>query len=280
VFLRAAIGFGLLWTFIVAILIWTQRMFPLFHHVPDGIRYACIGLVLIVLVLTLFMLRQRAAAAGEITALRRMISSLSVMGAEDRRAGREMSDIDRLRRKANILGGHPAVWWSAIDDSLVLYGRGDGDDGWFLDRRADEILPIDDVIAASYHQSFHQTVPAIVTSLGLLTTFAAILIALAGVSYNPQASGAPVRGIDSLINGLAGKFLSSILALLLSVSFTLIEKLACERGLQHEYESLVEAIRVRFPILRPVQILADMSAALRSDGRRLEGGVRDEAPAN
>ena len=69
----------------------------------------------------------------------------------------------------------------------------------------------------------------ILTALGLLATFIAILQGLAGVTYNEADPLHPISGIDTLINGLAGKFLSSILALLLSVLFTVIERKISER---------------------------------------------------
>jgi hypothetical protein len=123
-------------------------------------------------------------------------------------------------------------------------------------------LPEEEMIAPFYHFSFHQAVPAVLTALGLLATFTAILSALSQLVYNPQLQGSPVSGIDKLINGLAGKFLTSIVALLLSVLYTFLEKKVCERRLRAEYASLIYAVRRRLPFLSPLQVLVDIRQSL------------------
>jgi hypothetical protein len=109
-----------------------------------------------------------------------------------------------------------------------------------------------------YNFAFHQSVPGILTALGLLATFVAILMALAGVTYNVNDPIRPVSGIDQLINGLSGKFLSSIIALILSVVFTLFEKKLCERQLREGYDALVKRCRDLFPFLSQSRILLDI----------------------
>jgi hypothetical protein len=61
-------------------------------------------------------------------------------------------------------------------------------------------------------------------------TFIAILFALEGVNVQMKGGAEIVEGIGTLINGLAGKFLSSIVALFLAVSFSIVEKKLCEPG--------------------------------------------------
>jgi hypothetical protein len=53
-------------------------------------------------------------------------------------------------------------------------------------------------------------VPGLLTGAGLTLTFVAILVALKSVSYNEGHANEPISGIANLINGLSGKFLSSI----------------------------------------------------------------------
>jgi hypothetical protein len=121
-----------------------------------------------------------------------------------------------------------------------------------------EILTEEELIEPFYHASFHQAVPGILTALGLLATFSAILVALSGVSYNAANTAQPVTGIDSLINGLAGKFLSSIIALILSMIFTFVEKKACERRIYREVDALRNLITRIFPFLSQTRILLDL----------------------
>ena len=141
---------------------------------------------------------------------------------------------------------------------MELYTNAAGDEGWFLTRSVPECLPEEDVVDSFYNSAFHQSVPGILTALGLLATFVAILMALAGVTYNPNDPMRPVSGIDQLINGLSGKFLSSIIALILSVIFTLLEKKICERQLRNGYDALIKRCRDVFPFLTQSRILLDI----------------------
>jgi flagellar motor protein MotB len=65
-----------------------------------------------------------------------------------------------------------------------------------------------------------------------------------------------------LINGPAGKFLASIIALILSITFTLIEKKVCERQLSNGYEHLVRRCKETLPLLSQSRILLDIERLL------------------
>jgi Mg2+ and Co2+ transporter CorA len=88
-------------------------------------------------------------------------------------------------------------------------------------------------------------------------TFIAILWALFGVRYDGSSTVQPVTGMEGLINGLSGKFLTSILALLLSIGFTMFEKRVV-RGLRRGYEGLLSAISDAIPYLSTSRILLDI----------------------
>jgi hypothetical protein len=63
--------------------------------------------------------------------------------------------------------------------------------------------------------------------------------------------------MEGLINGLSGKFLSSIIALLLSIAFTLREK-HIVRSLRHGYDALMSAMSDAIPFLSTSRILLDI----------------------
>ena len=65
-------------------------------------------------------------------------------------------------------------------------------------------------------------------------------------------------GIGTLINGLAGKFLSSIIALLLAFIFTLVEKKWCERRLNLAHEEMAATARGVLPLLSATRVLLDL----------------------
>ena len=77
------------------------------------------------------------------------------------------------------------------------------------------------VISNIKHLELVKAMPGILTALGLLGTFLGILLGLYSVNV---LEGGQVTGIEGLINGLAGKFASSIVALFLSIIITIFEK--------------------------------------------------------
>jgi uncharacterized membrane protein len=91
-----------------------------------------------------------------------------------------------------------------------------------------------------------------------MATFVAILIALEGLTVQVRGGAEIVGGIGSLINGLAGKFLSSIIALFLAIIFTVIEKKLCERPLETAHENLLRQAMEVIPELSQSRVLLDM----------------------
>jgi hypothetical protein len=71
-----------------------------------------------------------------------------------------------------------------------------------------------------FNKRHFQTMPGIVTGIGLLLTFLAILVGLLDVSIIDNK----VYGLENLIGGLSGKFISSIAALSASTAFLILEK--------------------------------------------------------
>jgi hypothetical protein len=155
------------------------------------------------------------------------------------------------------LEGLPREWWTRIDQSIALYIDQEEKEGWFLTERPRTLLPYDAVISQNFHAAIFGAIPGILTGLGLTGTFVAILWALYGVHYNEFNSIKPVTGMEGLINGLSGKFLSSIVALLLSIAFTMREKRTV-RTLRRSYDRLISAISSAIPYLSTSRILLDI----------------------
>jgi|LQYC01.1.fsa_nt_gi hypothetical protein len=96
-------------------------------------------------------------------------------------------------------------------------------------------------------------VPGITTGLGLFVTFLAILVALLDVRLVNNR----VEGLDLLIKGLSGKFVSSVAALLSATIFLIIEK-PIFHSLNKNRKKIVAAIDNLFPKLTTTQALADI----------------------
>lgn len=156
--------------------------------------------------------------------------------------------------------------WRGFQRQVFVVRNGSGEDRFYSSDSADQAFNDSAVIDLRINRNFYSSVPGIVTGVGLLLTFLAILLALTDLRVTPEK----VEGIDKLVGGLAGKFVSSVAALFAASLFLL-----CEKPLLHKIEnsrrSLVAAIDALVPRRTAASILADLhrdiaeqSAAFRS----------------
>ena len=116
---------------------------------------------------------------------------------------------------------------------------------WFIEprvfstRTAADFFPRD-LLNGRLNLSFYNQFPSLITGIGLLLTFLAILIGLSKL----HADGSHIVGIQGLINGLAGKFLTSIVGLICANLFVLIEKSALHRlaTTQQQFVTMVDEL--------------------------------------
>lgn len=244
------------------------RMKTMLSSIPVVIQIACLILVSLTILLMNSMFRERGRALQAYDRFLAAFEELKPATEKERSTGLAQEKMTAIRRRAGTLPGQTGEWWRTLDQSMEYYTSPAGEEGWFLTRSVPECLREEDVVDSFYHSTFHQAVPGILTALGLLATFVAILMALAGVTYNAADPVRPVSGIDQLINGLSGKFLSSIIALILSVVFTFFEKKVCDRQLRNGYDALVKRCREVFPFLPQSRILLDIQRIALSQSRR------------
>jgi hypothetical protein len=129
--------------------------------------------------------------------------------------------------------------WRKFEESLIVSPQGDE---VFTSTSIDDAFPRGVMIDENVHGAFFGTVPGILTGLGLLMTFIAILDGLSHVSVGANMD---VQGIGGLINGLSGKFVSSIVAVTCAVSFVFVERIAYSQP-QRAYRKLINALAARF----------------------------------
>ena len=146
---------------------------------------------------------------------------------------------------------------------------------WFVEprifstRRAEEIFTQDTLLSHRVNLAFYSQLPSLVTGIGLLLTFLALFIGLSKL----HADGHDIAGIQGLINGLAGKFLTSIVGLIAANLFTLIEKPMVFR-LMNEHHSFLSLIDKLFPRKTMEQMLEQLTPMHRAHGgaRQTSGG--------
>jgi hypothetical protein len=221
----------------IAMLFGVSKIPSVFNQIPPEIQFACEALVVLAAALVLRLLVERRRTLRAFDKFARTLRRFRPAGRQQRLAGLPAGRMQLIQEASRRLTGKPLEWWRGLEEALEYYEPPGASGGWFLTRPAEEVLTEDELIAPFYHASFHQTVPSILTALGLLATFSAILVALSGVRYNAGNTAQPVTGIDTLINGLAGKFLASIIGLILSLIFTFVEKKVCERRIMQAWRS-------------------------------------------
>ncbi len=146
---------------------------------------------------------------------------------------------------------------------------------WFIEPRifstypAAEFFSQESLFAGRLNLAFYHQLPSLMTGIGLLLTFVAILVGLSKL----HAEGASIVGIDGLINGLAGKFLTSIVGLVGANLFVVIEHRVVARlnRLHHELLDLLDELFPRKTLEQMVENLALPVEGDRGGAARLRG---------
>ncbi len=164
--------------------------------------------------------------------------------------------------------------WAQFRKTLVLEHV-----PWFVEPRifstcrAEEIFTQDMLLSHRVNLAFYSQLPSLVTGIGLLLTFLALFIGLSKL----HADGHDITGIQGLINGLAGKFLTSIVGLIAANLFTLIEKPMIFR-LMNEHHTFLGLLDELFPRKTMEQMLEQLTPMHHAAGsnRQASGGELEE----
>ena len=147
----------------------------------------------------------------EKTCHRRIMTQLEALRAERGAPGREGLAAATYDALGQVFHTHPPLLpaWRNFEAQMLRQSDAAGQPRWWATESADSAFSAMAVIEPRLNQSFFAAVPGMVTGLGLLCTFVAILVALLDV----RLVAGQFQGLDNLISGLSGKFLSSIVAL-------------------------------------------------------------------
>ncbi len=154
-------------------------------------------------------------------------------------------DLDDLKTLDQTIRAEPlfSAEWLSYRKSFAVEQP-----SWFIEptvqtkRSAAEFFSLEGISAVSMNVRFYQQLPSIMTGIGLTFTFLAILIGLSKL----HASGTQIEGMQGLINGLAGKFLTSIVGLACANCFIILEKWLSYR-LGAYYRQFVSMLDDMFP---------------------------------
>jgi hypothetical protein len=230
------------------------------------------GLLLLFAILAIITLYFR--VRGLRASVNRLSASLRNLPKPTLGSGLSVSDVAAIRKHFN---DHARLvpGWAQIESKLIRR-RGSGGDEYWLSNPQTEVLDTSTLIEAHLNRDWYEAMPGILTGTGLLVTFIAILVALLHV----RLVGNRIEGMALLIEGLSGKFVSSIAALFAATLFVIFEKNqfhSLDRSISRLRESVASAV----PVLTSTHVLvelqedmAEQSVAFRAFNADLSGRLK------
>lgn len=148
----------------------------------------------------------------------------------------ETASAAQLDAVRTLVQKHPAARyaWNQYEETLLNLEGSE----IYSTQSADSVFSSAALLRGNVQSELFNAIPGVLTGLGLLMTFIAILDGLSHVSVS---STMDVQGIGGLINGLSGKFVSSIVAIFCAVGFVFVERAAYARTGQAQ-RTLVERL--------------------------------------
>jgi len=163
--------------------------------------------------------------------------------------------IDQLQKLVTDIPSIAGAWH--VFRSKLIYRRlNDEDDSeqvWQTESSI-SVFTEDVILGINFDKRRFLAVPSVLTGGGLLMTFIAILVGL----YEVKIVGNKVSGMENLIGGLSGKFVSSVAGLFAATFFLMIEK-----KFFHELKlirlGLVDSIDALVPLRLETHMLEEIS---------------------
>ncbi len=150
-----------------------------------------------------------------------------------------------------IFNGLPLLrpHWQGISSLIIRRTDKNGEERFWISEEIGSIFNETRVI----DNQGYRTAPTVISGVGLLATFLAILVALLDVKLTSNR----VQGLDLLVQGLSGKFLSSVVAVACATALVYAEK-----GVLHPVRAGINSLTMTLsslvPKLVPAQILSDL----------------------
>jgi hypothetical protein len=166
--------------------------------------------------------------------------------------GLSLSQLENLKRQFQGVAPLETCWTQLQSKVIRRVGINNEDEYW-LSASPSDLLTSATLTDRYVNREFYQAIPGILTGTGLLFTFIAILLALLHV----RLVGNRVEGMALLIEGLSGKFVSSIAALFAATFFVVFEKVQMHT-LDRSSRDVADAVSSVIPVLTPTHLLIDL----------------------
>ncbi|MBM3224506.1 MAG: hypothetical protein FJZ47_11990 [Candidatus Tectomicrobia bacterium] len=206
-------------------------------------------------------------SACEQREVQRLLTHLHTLQTPGATPGQEGLAEPTYQAIAQLFQDAPALWpaWQTFETHLLSQANAAGEPRIWASESAQSVFQANALLAPRLNLGFCAAIPSLVTGLGLLCTFLAILVALLEV----RLVDGQFQGLDHLISGLSGKFVSSIAALFAATYF-----LATERALSHRLQRSVHALASTLdrliPRLSHTRVLLGLQHDMAAQGRTLQ----------
>lgn len=214
------------------------------YEMPPLILVASLLIFALFAVSLLWLLRQTLQVQSGLAAAVQVVNA-------SRDAIEKEADLEPIRK---VMNAQPTTQtaWRAYEASLLQ--PGEHAKQFEATQPAEASLPKSRLIDEHMAGPFFALVPGTLTGLGLLMTFVAILDGLSHVTVTAEMD---VQGISGLINGLSGKFFSSIVSVFCAVSFVLAERALLFQP-EKLYRELARGLNHRLRLRTAEQMLAEL----------------------
>jgi hypothetical protein len=150
----------------------------------------------------------------------------------------------------------------------------------FNTRAANEFFSREEIVETNLGVAWYHAVPGVLTGIGLLFTFLAILFGLNGI-VQPGTDEIDQHGMIKLVESLSGKFLTSVCALFLATAFVGIEKRRTHK-VDQAHKRFIRRVDQRFPrrssehlLEQIVSATSEQATQLRHFGADLSGRLKE-----
>ena len=206
------------------------------YEMPSFIFFACLIMLVAFFLASRKLIRECREIADALTDVARAVSKL-----QTRKSGglskQDVAGIGAAMAKHKCT----AEKWEQFEETLLSSPHSEE---MHATAPVEKCLPREAFVEDNINTALFGAIPGVLTGVGLLLTFVAILAGLAHVSVGQNMD---VQGIAGLINGLSGKFASSIVAISCAVGFIFIERYAYARP-HAAYRKLISLLAARFRV--------------------------------
>jgi len=133
-------------------------------------------------------------------------------------------------------------FWNEFDETVIKETSSD-DVKIFNTKSFSSFISLESLLESKLNISLFRKIPSLITSIGLFFTFLFIVFGLSELHFVEGKK--TVEGIDHLINGLSAKFWSSVIAIFISILFTLIEDWLV-RVISNNYHAMMNLLEKKF----------------------------------